>query len=181
MLDLGCSEGLLLELLKEVEERGEGVEQVSALVQAGRARGLVIHEADVLAFLAGASPGHYGAVVACHILEHVPPPRVPELLAGCAKVLKPGGLLMVLTPNPRNLGVITQTFWGDLEHTRPYALHLLTRLVEEAGLKIQEAGDDPYTRQPGVLHRPLTWLRRILVGDYWPGADLLLFAEKPHA
>ncbi len=180
VLDLGCGEGLLLDLLKETGERGEGVERQGRYAKAGRARGLTIHRADVLAFLKRALPSRYGAVVASHILEHLPPPRVPEMLAACSRVLRPGGTLLILTPNPRNIGVITQTFWGDLEHTRPYALHLLTRLVEQAGLRIVEAGDDPYTRQPGWLHRPLNWLRRLLVGNYWPGADLLLLAEKLH-
>lgn len=181
VLDLGCGEGVLLRLLKEVGERGEGVERSKDLVRTVRAEGFTVHQADVLDFVAGGKPGRYGAVVAAHIIEHLPPPRIPELLGGCARLLKSGGKLLVLTPNPRNIGVITQAFWGDLEHRRPYSLDLLVRLVAEAGFSVLEAGPDPYTRQPGLLRRPLNLLRRILVGDYWSGADLLVFAEKPRA
>jgi len=179
VLDLGCGDGVLLGLLKDAGEKGEGVEKDSGKVKAGRARGLDIRQGDVLGFIKRAGAGRYGAVVASHILEHLPPARVPEAFSGCARALKPGGRLLVLTPNPRNIGVMTQTFWGDLEHVRPYALSLLVRLAEQAGLRIVRAGDDPYTRQRGLVHRPLNFLRRLLVGDYWPGSDLLLIAEKP--
>lgn len=179
VLDLGCGTGILLDLLAEARIPSEGVEQVPALVAAVRRRGHAVQRAEVLAFVRRSRPNRYGALVASHIVEHVPQAKLPALLAGMTRVLKPGGLAIILTPNPRNIGVITQTFWGDLEHTRPYALHLLTRLVEEAGLRIVEAGDDPYTRQPGILHRPLNLLRRLLIGNYWAGADLLVIAEKP--
>ena len=178
VLDLGCGDGVLLDLLKTVGERGEGVERSRALARAIRARGHTVHEADVLDYVRGGKPGRYGAVVAAHIIEHLPPPRLPDFLSGCARSLRPGGKLLILTPNPGNIGVITRTFWGDLEHRRPYSLELLVRLVSEAGLAVLEAGEDPYTRQPGLLHRPLNFLRRLLVGNYWGGADLLIYAEK---
>ena len=179
ILDLGCGDGVLLDLLKGVGERGEGVERNESLARSVRARGHTVHEADVLAYVRGGKPGRYGAVVAAHIVEHLPPPQLPEFLSGCARSLRGGGKLLILTPNPRNIGVITQTFWGDLEHRRPYSLDLMVRLVGEAGLNVLEAGEDPYTRQPGLLRRPLNLLRRLLVGNYWGGADLLVFAEKP--
>lgn len=178
VLDLGCGDGLLLDLLARGGVQAEGVERDARCVRDLRIRGFTVHQGDVLEFLKKRRAGHFGAVVASHILEHLPPPRVPEFLAGCAKVLSDGGRLLILTPNPRNIGVITQTFWGDLEHQRPYALDLLVRLVGQAGLKVVEAGEDPYTRQPGLLHRPLNFVRRIIVGNYWVGADLLLLADK---
>ena len=178
VLDLGCGDGVALDLLKGAGERGEGVERDHGLVEAGRRRGFTMHEGDVLAFLDGAAPDAWGAVVASHILEHLPADRVTGFFASVARTLRPGGRLVLLTPNPRNIGVITRTFWGDLEHVRPYAIDLLVRLAGEAGLGIVSAGDDPYTRQPGIVHRPVTFLRRWLVGNYWPGADNLLIAEK---
>lgn len=177
VLDLGCGDGILLSLLKEAGETGTGVDLDPAAVDAGRARGFDITRSDVLDFMGGAGAGMYGAVVASHVLEHLPPSRVPGILADCARILRPGGLLVLLTPNPRNIGVITRTFWGDLGHVRPYSLDLVVRLVGEAGLSVVSAGDDPYTRQPG-FRRALNLLRRLIVGDYWPGADLKVVAEK---
>ena len=178
MLDLGCGDGPLLSLLQEAGETGTGVDLDSVAVDAGRARGFDVTRSDVLDFLTGSAGGLYGAVVASHVLEHLPPPRVPGMLTDCARVLKPGGVLVLLTPNPRNIGVITQTFWGDLAHVRPYSLDLVVRLVRDAGLEVSQAGDDPYTRQPG-FRRALNIMRRFIVGDYWPGADLMVVAEKP--
>lgn len=179
VLDVGCGEGIFLDLLAAVGERGEGIDRDAVLVAAGRGKGRTIREADVATFMAGVQPGTWGAILASHILEHLPREAVRGFFGACAKGLRPGGKLVLLTPNPRNIGVITQTFWGDLEHVRPYSAELLARLAGEAGLAVVRAADDPYTRQPGIVHRPLTWVRRFVVGDYWPGADLLLIAEKP--
>ncbi len=179
VLDLGCGEGIFLDLLAGAGEHGEGVERDALLARNGRTRGHTIHEADVVAFMENVEAGAWGGILASHIVEHVPASSVRGLFAGCAKALRPGGRLVLVTPNPRNIGVITQTFWGDLDHVRPYAAGLLEKLAGEAGLAVERCADDPYTRQPGMVRRPLTWARRILVGDFWPGADLLLIAEKP--
>ena len=178
VLDLGCGEGAILGILRKAGIRGEGVERSEACLKAARKAGFRVHKADVTSFIRRARPGSFGAVVASHIVEHLPPAAVPRFLSDCARVLRPGGTLLILTPNPRNIGVITRAFWGNLEHQRPYALELLRRLVESAGLKVLVARDDPYTRQHGIVHTPLRLFRRLLVGDYWPGADLLVIARK---
>ena len=179
VLDLGSGPGLLLTLLRDRNEHGEGVEYLRGPAAAARAAGHRIHRADVLAFLRRAPKGKYGAVCMSHIIEHLPPREVLGALRRVCHTLKPGGRLVILTPNPRNIGVMTRTFWGDIEHTRPYVVHLLVGLLGDAGFSIVRAGDDPYTRQPGWLHRPLTWMRRLIVGDFWQGADLLVIADKP--
>jgi len=171
----------MLGLLKEAGEMAEGVERDHRLASAARQAGFKVHGADVTDFMRQVTPGHYGAVIASHVVEHVDPEKVPRLFSDASRALKPGGTFVVLTPNPRNIGVITRTFWGDLEHRRPYSVDLLGKLAAEAGFRVVSLGDDPYTRQPGVLHRPLNLLRRVLVGDYWQGADLLLVAGKPGA
>lgn len=178
VLDLGCGPGVLLGQLKSIGVRGEGVEYLPQVAREAARRGFRVHRKEVLSFLRGAKRSAYGGIMASHIIEHLPPSRVPEFLRNCARALRPGGILVILAPNPRNIGVITQTFWGDLEHTRPYALHLLVRLVAGAGFEILSAGDDPYTRQPGFLHRPLNFVRRLIVGDYWQGSDLLVVARR---
>lgn len=178
VLDLGSGPGLLSGLLRGIGVPSVGVEYDPALVTAGRKAGHAMIRSDVIAYVRRAPAGRYGAVCMSHIIEHLPPRDVPAVLRGIARTLRRGGRLVILTPNPRNIGVITRTFWGDLEHTRPYALHLLTRLVEEAGFTVEVGEPDPYTVQRGLLYTPLRWMRRLLVGDYWPGADLLVIARR---
>lgn len=178
VLDLGSGPGLLSGLLRGAGVGCVGVEYDPALVKMGRAAGHAMIRSDVGAYLTRAPAGRYGAICMSHIIEHLPPREVPAVLRRCARTLRRGGRLLILTPNPRNIGVITRTFWGDLEHTRPYAQHLLVRLVEEAGFVIERAEPDPYTVQRGVFYTPLRWVRRLLVGDYWPGADLLVIARR---
>jgi hypothetical protein len=67
--------------------------------------------------------------------------------------LKPRGKLVIITPNPENLQVITCTFWLDLTHRRPYPLMLLKALLEESGFKIEDAGEDSDTGSAGLKRR----------------------------
>jgi O-antigen chain-terminating methyltransferase len=51
----------------------------------------------------------------------------------CARVLLPGGLLIVETPNALNLRVAAINFWLDPTHVRPLHPELLRLLAERGG------------------------------------------------
>jgi SAM-dependent methyltransferase len=68
--------------------------------------------------------GTFDAVTLIHVLEHVANPS--SLLAECCRILKPGGRLVVVTPNFNSLGRrVLGEAWRGLEP--PRHLILLTR------------------------------------------------------
>ena len=74
-------------------------------------------------------------VSAFHVVEHIPFETLRQLVDEAYRVLKPGGLLILETPNSENLVVGTSSFYLDPTHQRPLPAQLLTFVVEYAGFE----------------------------------------------
>jgi SAM-dependent methyltransferase len=174
VLELGCGPGEFLALLAEVGVKAEGVEADEGMVEAAVARGLDVVRSDPLAFLNGdPAPGPYQGVFCAHLVEHLPPDRVRELLAGVRRALAPGGRFVVVTPNPACYAVLSHDFWRDPTHVRLYDLPLLELLCRQAGLEVESSGTNPaghsgpppeYLGPEPVVHPPLDDLVERAVG-----------------
>jgi O-antigen chain-terminating methyltransferase len=74
-------------------------------------------------------------VTAFHVVEHLPFSRVHTLVKEALRVLQPGGLLILETPNPENPGVGAHTFYLDPTHEKPLPPDLLAFLPEHCGFR----------------------------------------------
>ncbi len=137
VLDLGCGRGELLLLLREAGIEAAGVEADPALAAAARRRGLGVRQADVLSALRGEEDGSRGAVTAIHILEHLDPATLLELLAEVRRILRPDGVLIVECPNPHSLRVGAALFWLDPTHLRPLLPETLALFLRASGFSIE--------------------------------------------
>lgn len=140
VLDLGCGRGELLVLLREAGIQARGVDGDPALVQGARRRGLEVSQGDVLDTVEGLEPGEFGAVTAYHLLEHLEPGEIARLLAGVRRLLRPGGVFLVESPNPHSLRVGASLFWLDPTHRRPLLPETLEVLARTAGFEVVERG-----------------------------------------
>jgi SAM-dependent methyltransferase len=133
LLDVGCGSGVALVRMQTLGWEAEGVEPDPGGVAAARARGVRVHEGQ----LADQKfpENHFDAVHSAHVLEHVHDPA--GLLRECCRILKPGGTLVILTPNAASWGHKKfGSAWLNLDP--PRHLHLfnsttLRRLAESAG------------------------------------------------
>ena len=137
VLDLGCGRGELLGLLREAGVEAFGVEGDPALAQAARRRGLEVEESDVLGSLRGRPSDSAGAVAAVHLLEHLHPAIILQLLGEIRRVLRPGGLLIAECPNPHSLRVGAGDYWLDPTHVRPLPPRLLELFAVASGLAVE--------------------------------------------
>ncbi len=96
LLDVGCGNGHFLADAAAVGWEAVGIDVDLAAVAAGRAAGLEV-TAEPLQALALREPGAYDAITASHVVEHVPDPVA--FLGWCTKLLRPGGVIWVATPN----------------------------------------------------------------------------------
>ncbi len=131
VLDIGCGIGALVPHIGEdrfigVDYRPDGLSHTRR--QFGRAR-LCAARADQLPF----ADASIGAVTAQHLIEHVPAPA--EAVREWARVLAPGGVMLVLTPNRR---FRDPTVFDDPTHVTLFDGPELARLLIGQGLKITD-------------------------------------------
>jgi len=133
ILDLGCGRGIWLQHLKESGLPATGVEANSHLVEAGRKRGLEITQGDVIEHLRQLPEASLQAVTGFHLIEHFEFHDLLKLLGEIRRVLKPGGVMIVETPNPKNLVVGACNFYADPTHRKPLFPETLQFLLEAVG------------------------------------------------
>jgi O-antigen chain-terminating methyltransferase len=131
--DLGCGRGEFLELLREAGLAALGAESNAQAVAHCRERGLDVAQADLLAFLGARADGSLGGVFAAQVAEHLPPPVLMALLRESHRVLRPGGLLVLETVNPRSVTAFLEVYNRDLTHERPLHPETLGFLAAAAG------------------------------------------------
>ena len=133
LLDVGCGDGFALSRMRELGWDVHGVDPDVEAVQRAQRSGL-----DVRAGTLGGQSypdSSFDVVTMTHVIEHVHDPV--GLLAECRRILKPGGRLVVHTPNLESLGhSIYGEAWRGLEP--PRHLHLfsqknLRQVLERSG------------------------------------------------
>lgn len=132
-LDLGCGRGEWLELVTEYGLAARGVDLDDAMLAACRERGLQVETGDALTALRACPDASLALVSAFHLVEHIPFEQVRALVAEALRALRPGGLLILETPNPENLVVGATSFYLDPSHLRPIPPDLLAFTAEHAG------------------------------------------------
>lgn len=136
-VDLGCGRGEWLELMRAESLRARGVDSDPAMVTCCTTAGLDVQRGDILDALGGMADGSIAVLTAFHVVEHLPFDALQALIAASFRVLKPGGLLILETPNPENFSMGAGKFYLDPTHERPLHPLLLAFLVEHAGFERQ--------------------------------------------
>jgi O-antigen chain-terminating methyltransferase len=131
--DLGCGRGEFLEALRERGIAGRGVDSNAVLAGECRKRGLDVTTGDLIEFLAACAPASLGGVFAAQVAEHLPPAALQRMLREAHRALRPGGLLVIETVNPRSLIAFLEVYNRDLTHERPLHPDTLSFLAAAAG------------------------------------------------
>jgi len=173
VLDLGCGRGEWLELLQKHAISAMGVDLDTGMLEACQQLNLKVQCQDALESLKQLQDGSASVISAFHLVEHLPFDHVKDLVAECQRVLKPGGLLIMETPNPENFMVATQSFYLDPTHLRPIPPDLLAFVPEYLGyepvkiLRLQETA--------GVKTNPNLSMLDVLTGA---SPDYAVVAQK---
>ena len=143
-LDLGCGRGEWLELLDEQDFNTFGVDLDEGMLEACQKRGLRAEKFDAIEYLEKLDDESLNIITGFHIAEHLPFETLQKLIKYSLRALKPGGILILETPNPENIVVAGNLFYLDPSHLRPIPSQLLSFSAEHAGfmrlkvLRLQE-------------------------------------------
>ena len=147
LLDVGCGEGLFGQAVKKRFPRCEtwGIELVAKVAEKAASRNDRV--LNVPLEQSGISAEYFDVVTMNDVLEHITWPG--SMLAEVQRVLKPDGTLVISLPNVQFLlnvlNLVLRNDWqyqdsGILDHThmRFYTAKSASRLVEEAGFRVEK-------------------------------------------
>lgn len=95
VLDVGCNDGTLMEMLKKKGCSVVGIEFASNLVELCRHKGLEVYEMDIQK---GIRPEKFDYIVLGDILEHYKPAEIGKIIENCRLMLGSGGKLVITVP-----------------------------------------------------------------------------------
>ena len=138
LLDIGSGAGFFLQAVEGMGWRAEGVElSAAAAAYARDVVGVPMRTGKVEA--AGLPSGTYDLVTMLDFLEHVFEPL--DVLREAYRLLKPGGALIVYTPDIQSLGRrFLGKSWAVLtpaEHLTYFSAKTLRRALETAGFEVR--------------------------------------------
>jgi SAM-dependent methyltransferase len=178
VVDLGCGRGDFLELLKEEKINALGVEDNPVLVAQAQKRGLIVKKTKIQSFLKSCKANSVDGFFISHLVEHLAPKEMMVAIAGIKRALSEYGVLVLITPNPLSLGVMTHSFWRDPTHVRPYPLDFLVELLESMGFQVLAKGETCLGAKDSFIRAGVRKIRKWLVGDYFHDPDIYLVVQK---
>ena len=131
LLEVGCGNGRMLRDMQSFGWQVYGVDFDEAAVAKAREKGLQVAHGDLHS--QRYPDDHFDAIVMSHVIEHVHEPSA--ILQECHRILKPGGRLVMVTPNSDGLGHrLFGANWRGLEpprHLHIFNVKTLTRLLDK--------------------------------------------------
>jgi 2-polyprenyl-3-methyl-5-hydroxy-6-metoxy-1,4-benzoquinol methylase len=177
VLDIGCGRGVMLDLLRDRGIAAEGIDIMPEAVSRCRTKGHKVDLAEATHFLANVV-SHYDGILGSHLLEHLNFESATRLLGLCFTALRPGGVMVVVTPNPRDLSVLSDVFWLDPTHQRPYPPALLASMLKSSGyaaITIRTPLGRPARRRDW----PAWLLHKLVLGRYYGNPETIAVGRKP--
>ncbi|MFH1824953.1 MAG: class I SAM-dependent methyltransferase [Candidatus Firestonebacteria bacterium] len=177
VLDIGCGDGIFLELLKKNNIIGVGVDINERVVNICKDKGLTVFQGDAVDFLRDKT-NNYDGIYISHVIEHLLPEKVVSLIKSSFFALKPSGILIVITPDAKNIKDLLGGFWEDATHIRPYPLPLLEKIFKGAGLNVVKSVERRNVYSGKFLWQTRDFFRNILVGDFWGRDEVCIIGKK---
>jgi SAM-dependent methyltransferase len=132
VVDVGCGRGEFLELLREAGVTARGIDADLRMIEHCRAKGLEVELREAVDYLSGLPEDTLGGIFAAQVIEHLASTDLLSLVQEARRVLRPGGVFLVESPNPEALLTFAE-FYLDPTHVRPYHPQLIRWLLEQEG------------------------------------------------
>lgn len=133
--DVGCGPGRITAHLRALGLAAVGLDLSPGMVAAGRRDhpGLPLAVGSMTAL--PLAPASLAGLVAWYSVIHVPDAALPEVLAGFARALRPGGVLLLASHSGEGSTLKTEGYGGH-----PMAVHVHRRTPERLAALVADAG-----------------------------------------
>jgi SAM-dependent methyltransferase len=160
LLDVGCGSGAFLAQMAELGWRTQGIDPDPAAVAGAREAGLDVRQATLADLDSPEYAGSFDAITLSHVIEHLHDPGGD--LRRIERLLRPGGLVWIATPNLEALGL--RRFGADwLGLDPPRHLVLFTRASLER--LVLDAGLEPLPPPPASPHALQMFSQSTAIGE----------------
>ncbi|HEV2086759.1 MAG TPA: class I SAM-dependent methyltransferase [Cryptosporangiaceae bacterium] len=140
-LDVGCGIG---RNLAHLGADGVGVDHNPTSVALARERGLRAYTTEEFEGSGAAEPASYDAILAAHLVEHMPEDDAREVLGSYLEYLRPGGRVVVITPQEKG-------YTTDPTHVRFCGFEEVGEVVRSLGLTVVRQYSFPFPRWVGKV------------------------------
>jgi len=135
ILDIGCSNGSFLSAAKKYGWDGYGIELEKNSYELAQKHGVKVYNQQLSQ---QAFPDeHFSAITLWQVIEHLPDPKT--VIKEIVRILQPGGIFAVSTPNIRSIGwILLREEWDAVEpevHLNLFEPKNLARLITDCGLR----------------------------------------------
>jgi len=186
VLDLGCLDGMIGELFLKQGNRVSGIDASRVAVEKAQKRGISAVCSDLnLSF--PFDTASFDVVFAGEVIEHVG--DIDHFMTEILRVLRPGGALIVTTPNLASLGrrlmlLLNRNPYienspsdpASVGHVRYFIRSTLEAYLKKQGFGIYQSTSDI------IYFTASRYLRSTLLARWFPslGKSLIVLAKKPN-
>ena len=128
---------------------------------------------------------HFDAVLLLEVVEHLRDEHLSGTLREIWRVLRPGGVVVITTPNDEDLALATKfcpecgAIFHEWQHVRSWSASTLSGYLQSRGFSLQFATPIDFSEY-GVLGTVVAKARRLVTGRY-KRPHLIASFEKPVA
>ncbi len=166
VLDVGCGGGILAEAMAQRGARVTGIDLSDKALRVAELHLLesnlpITYQKAIAEDYAGAHPGAFDVVTCMELLEHVPQPE--SMVAACARLVRPGGLVFFSTINRNPKAYLFAVIGAE------YVLNLLPKGTHDYLRFIKPSELSRWSRAAalrpeeliGMMYNPLTRVYRL--------------------
>jgi 2-polyprenyl-3-methyl-5-hydroxy-6-metoxy-1,4-benzoquinol methylase len=147
-LDIACGPGYFSQILSDKGWKTISVDADGQNIESARSYASEVYLDSAISFLSTQPKDKYEFVLALELIEHMPKSHGETLVKSIRRVLKPGGTLIISTPNKFSLKGLKGYYWGekirgrtwhawDRTHVHIYSSGEIIRLIRKCRLSVQ--------------------------------------------
>lgn len=189
VLDFGCGPGFIWEHMLKLGATWRytaldfSPDSVQKAQQRGRGHPQFDGATQVTGLPSSLPSGHYDAVLLFEVVEHLNDSHLDGTIREVTRLLKPGGVVVVSTPNEEQLADATHfcpecgAVYHEWQHVRSWSVPSLARYLAHHGLQLRNAQTLDF--RANSLKRKLLKLGRRMMHGKRPEPHMIAVFQKP--